>query len=83
MQNRSLNFPLSNRLTVTTLIVLYILVQPRVSCVSVTPTIGVDTRTIWVPCHDESGEHRNGSSAGRLGEHLTGSGDLRMFDRYA
>ena len=27
-------------------------------------------------CHDESGERRNGSSAGHLGEQLTGPGGL-------
>ena len=58
------------------LIVLYILVQPRVSSASVTPTIRVGTRRIRVTCHDEWGERRNGSYAGRSGEHLTGSGDL-------
>ena len=29
-------------------------------------------------CHNESGERRNGSSAGRSGEHLTDSGDLTI-----
>ena len=43
---------------------------------SVTPAIGVSTGRIRVTCHDESGERRKGSSAGRSGEHLTGSGDL-------
>ena len=74
--NRSLDFPLSNRLTVTALIVLYILVQLRLSKASVTPTIGVGTQRIRVTCYDESGERRNGSSAGRSGEPLTGSGRL-------
>ena len=58
------------------LIVLYILVQSRVSCAIVTPTIGVGTRRIRLTCHDESRERRNDSSAGRSGEHLTGSGRL-------
>ena len=65
------------------LIVLYILVQPRVSYASVTPTIRVGTptirvgtRSIRVTCHDEWDERRNGSCAGRSGEHLTGSGEL-------
>ena len=61
---------------ITALIVLYILVHSRVSSVSVTPAIGISTGRIRVTCHDESGERRNGSSAGRSGEHLTGSGDL-------
>ena len=56
------------------IIVSYILVHPRVSSESVIPAIGVGTRRIRVTCLDESGERRNGSSAGRSGEHLTGSG---------
>ena len=43
---------------------------------SVTPAIEVSTGRIRVTCHDEWGERRNGSCAGRSGEHLTGSGDL-------
>ena len=72
----SLNFQLSHRLSVTTLIVLYILVQPRVSCASVTPTIGVGTRRIRVTCHDESGEHLTGSGdlTNQSGAHPTASG---------
>ena len=43
---------------------------------SVTPAIGVGIGRIRVTRHDESGGRRYGSSAGRSGEHQTGSGDL-------
>ena len=51
-----------------------ILVQPGVSCTSVTPTIGVGTQRIRLTCYDESGERRNGSSAGRSGDLTNESG---------
>ena len=42
---------------------------------SVTRAIGVGIGRIRVTCRDESGGRRYGSSAGRSGEHLAGSGD--------